>query len=76
MSRGKQIPEPNRLIRCKGCDWAPFEVVGKWVPYKSPPNKPGSGRFMMQNEYGHWMAEIDTWKDVESWEYIDEETQP
>lgn len=69
----KHAPEANRLIRCKGHDWSPFECVLKWVPYKSPPNKKGSGRFMMQDRFGHWIAARETWKDVESWEYVDEQ---
>jgi hypothetical protein len=67
-----QKPEPNRLIRVKGTGtWGTFECIGKWVPYKSPPNKPGSGRFMIQLLDGSYAVGRDAWADRESWEYID-----
>ena len=62
-------PKPDRLIKLYGCDWSEFTIVGKWVLYKGQ-NK---GRFMVQDEFGNWNADIDSWKNGERWEYLDEQ---
>lgn len=40
-------PEPYVLVELLGSDClGDWQMRGYWKPYKSPPNKPGSGRFM------------------------------
>jgi hypothetical protein len=70
----KGTPKPNRLIFCRGSDWSDFTCYGMWVPYKSPPNKPGSGRFMIRREDGSFQPDKETWKSVDYWEYVDDES--
>jgi hypothetical protein len=68
-----ELPQEDRLIKCQGHDWSPFTCVGKMIAYK-----PGSGRstgklhFMRRDRDGRFEPDTNTWKDVETWEYLEE----
>ena len=65
----KPIPQPERLITCKGGDtFGDFTCVGKWVLYKGSQ----SGRFMRQRRDGTFEVDRGSWQDTESWEYLEE----
>lgn len=60
-------PEFDRMIRCQGHDWTEFTCEGKFVKYANQ----NRGRFMMKSALDDWCAEIETWKSVETWEYLE-----
>lgn len=76
MNTKSTIPEMDRWIRIHGHDWSAFHVIGKCVPYKSPPNKPGRWRFMARQKNGTMEAQHENWKDCEKWEYCEESEKP
>lgn len=68
----KSKPEDERLILCRGYDWTSFECVGKFVRHKVTKQVPNPGsRFCIQNGDGSFTPASQTWKDIESWEYLD-----
>lgn len=69
-----QLPQPNRLIKCTGQDIAQFSCVGMFVPYAINSPQSGSGRgsrFCIRTLDGKFMSDRETWKQIETWEYLD-----
>jgi len=67
-----QRPEFNRLIKCSGHDFTPFTCVGMWKTVRARKNKTKAG-FYIKDHQGFFNRDMDTWYDIESWEYIDKE---
>jgi hypothetical protein len=41
-----------------------------WVPYKNSRKQKASGRFMIRNKDGEFVSDRETWKSIDSWEYV------
>jgi hypothetical protein len=64
----KYSPEPGRLIKCKGFDWCTFECFGMFKAYQSKKKRP---IFCIRKPDGTFETDRETWKDVESWGYVE-----
>lgn len=61
-------PKPDKMIRVYCFDWSEYTIDGKWVLYKGQK----TGRFMIQDDFGNWNADRQSWLNRDRWEYLDE----